>query len=479
MYRNSGREGWWIAPAAVALLTVPGCQVASGATDWVKHNNPRGFTLEHPAGWTVEMPTGKPILIASADKRSFVVVQPSIAEEGETAQSWVQQVPQRFASLFPKAHIEGIHQGRQVPDEAVADLTFTQEGQPMRGKALCWIQQRSVMLYAIAAPTARFERDRGSLLHILDSFRFTVPSEPKEKSQAANAQEYVTWKDPMEGGFSLEVPRNWNVQGGVKRLAAVDVRSEVEATSPDGAIRVQLGDARIPTFTMPNVVLAQGGFREGSWYSPGYGVNLLVMRYQPGAQFARYHAQHAMLQGATDVRFTRQQDRADTTYALNRIYAQFGQAGTAVHLDAGETAFQYSNHGLPMQGYCFAGTLSTQVQGSFGGLWQVPHLCTYLAPQGREAEAQAVMQRMVATYRIDPDWANRNAQIAANVSQIVTKTNDEIMKIWKSSTDYRNHTLDDIHRHFDNYILDRVDVEDPVTHETWKAEAGHNWYYRK
>ena len=39
--------------------------------------------------------------------------------------------------------------------------------------------------------------------------------------------------------------------------------------------------------------------------------------------------------------------------------------------------------------------------------------------------------------------------------------------------------MDDINRKFSNYILGVTDVVDPETGETWKVEAGHNYYWRR
>ncbi len=54
-------------------------------------------------------------------------------------------------------------------------------------------------------------------------------------------------------------------------------------------------DSELPSFTEPNQMLAMTGFREGSWYSACYGVNMLVRRYTPGAQFARESGRQKLL----------------------------------------------------------------------------------------------------------------------------------------------------------------------------------------
>jgi len=69
--------------------------------------------------------------------------------------------------------------------------------------------------------------------------------------------------------------------------------------------------------------------------------------------------------------------------------------------------------------------------------------------------------------------------LTANVSQIVTQTNQEISRIIDESYWNRQTVLDETSRRFSNYILGVTDVVDPETGEKWKIEAGHNYYWRK
>gem|GEM_PF-3777586 len=47
----------------------------------------------------------------------------------------------------------------------------------------------------------------------------------------------------------------------------------------------ETGHRPLLIFVIPNQMLLWSGFRESSWYSPGYGVQMLVKRYLPGIHF--------------------------------------------------------------------------------------------------------------------------------------------------------------------------------------------------
>ena len=119
-----------------------------------------------------------------------------------------------------------------------------------------------------------------------------IPAAPAQPAAAVKVLShrpgltFTRFVDPRENAFSTEVPKGWKTSGGLFRFASVDTRGAVESTSPAGDIRVSAGDADLPPFTIPNQVLAMAGLREGSWYSPGYGVRMMVRQYQSGVVFA-------------------------------------------------------------------------------------------------------------------------------------------------------------------------------------------------
>jgi hypothetical protein len=73
----------------------------------------------------------------------------------------------------------------------------------------------------------------------------------------------------------------------------------------------------------------------------------------------------------------------------------------------------------------------------------------------------------------------KRQQLAGNVSQIVSQTNQEISIIINDACWTRQGVMDNISRRFSNYILGVTDVADPETGQTWKVEAGHNYYWAK
>src|SRR4029077_19333839 len=101
---------------------------------------------------------------------------------------------------------------------------------------------------------------------------------------------FVTRTDPRENAFTIAVPEGWKAVGGAYRLSATDVRIGVALGSPDGQMRILLGDSNLVTFIEPNPMMAYAGLREGGYYGLGDGSQLLIQRYIAGQQFAQTYA---------------------------------------------------------------------------------------------------------------------------------------------------------------------------------------------
>jgi hypothetical protein len=455
---------------------------SSGRQKLISRKYPDGFSLKHPKNWRVQV-VDKAYILASAEAKaedsSFVFIYPFFLKKDTKSLSWLQQNLPGLSKFFNKLHFEKTKQIRRLPDEAAAKFNFRKGSVFYLGTALCSIHDKSGILYVMAASKEDFEDKRNQLVSVLESFKFDKPEKEKIQVPHFSRIKYTAWRDPVENAFSLEVPEGWKVQGGTFRRASVDLVHFLIATSPDQRIRIQFNDRDIPVFTTPSPILTMAGFSEGSWYSPGYGVRMLVKRYSPGWHFLNQYIQSQFRPLLSKFELVDQKERNDVVQKFNRIYSQFLAYGISFTLHAGEMAFCYEQKSQPFVGYGLALTQIVQSAGVQGGQWSVPLLVIYTCPASEAELVRNISDHMFQSHRINPQWALSQQHLAANISQIVTQTNQEISRIINDSYWARQRTLDSIHRKFSNYILGVTDVVDPETGETWKVEAGHNYYWRK
>ncbi len=447
--------------------------VAQTHDDWQWHNDPLGFKVQLPEGYSAETTSAGQIIIRSPQKESFALVQPFFLKETAVAQDWLKTIPDIFAEVWPGAEVKSNRQIMPKPDQAAGELSYGDGASAGKAALLVTIYEKSGILYAVSAPENQFESAKKTLVEILSTLQFT---EPDAAANPPGSMVYMAWQDPKENAFSLEVPKEWQVDGGLYRFASVDTRQDFVAVSPEGDITIRGGDRNIPSFALPNQMLEAAGIHEGSQYSPGYGLVMLVKSYMPGKDFAREYVKTIAAADCGDLAFTEERDRPDASSALNEIYQKLS-AAVKVSLSTGEVSFTCRKNGQPYVGYFFAGTMLSQTDTV--GNWNLTSLVGYLARTEKVSEAQAVLTHMLMTYKLNPQWAAMQQNIAANTSEIVTDTNNTIAGMISDSYWNRQAAQDNAARNFSNMILGQTDVVDPETGETWKVASGHNYYWRK
>ena len=360
--------------AAVALAAH-----AQTAGAWNTVSDRRGASLQVPAGWNAATDSNSTRINVSGPAGERMVVWPVFMAETLNGQS----AAAMLTRVAPKLDPAMTWSAATTPAGPSAVRLAGQANGQAAVASMAWVNSprgSAVYLVMSAAPQVQYAAVAPTFARIFGSLALTPPSAGKLQG--------VRWSDPKEQAFSLEVPVNWRMEGGTFRRAAVDVVHAFSMTAPDGSIRLTGGDPELPPFTMPNQMLAMAGFREGSWYSPGYGVRMMVRRYMPGLAFAKSYVQSKVAQGCPNLQFTQEQDRTREFGAVNAQYAQFRQMGMDIQMTGGDVSFTCQRGGQPVTGYYFATTIMTQASGN--GVWMVDQLYGYTAqgapkrtPRGR------------------------------------------------------------------------------------------------
>lgn len=288
------------------------------------------------------------------------------------------------------------------------------------------------------------------------------------------AAQFVPFRDPGEGAFTVEVPAGWRITGGTVRRSAVDVTMPVNALSPDNEVGLFLSDANVPVFSTMSDTLRMLGFREGQPYSPGYGQTFILSNYQPGHLFARTYGERQFAGycggpvGVVDNR-----PRPDMTRRLNGIFQQNGMVQQSVQ--AGEASFTCTNQRGRWAGYVFAATMFTGMDRV--GIWNANLLYGFYAREHRAPEAARLLARMVGSFTPNPQWWSAQLGTTGNVSGIVTQTGQEIAatisgSYWANaaSQDRISQDRSDANRGVERWT-------DPATGQTYELRYGprHQW----
>lgn len=457
--------------SAACLCVFAGCHGSgpSAPSGWAVHATPSGLHFALPPGWNAQGDANGRVNITGSTNQQGVLWPVFIRHplDSGAAQAVARTLGKK---VWPSASWSALPASGNV---------VRMEGRDQQRTGMLvfsWVptdKGTAGMLHVGDAPTAEYGKDAPVFAQIFSSVSIQGADMKDDAAQAKTIQ-YVRWRDPREGAFTVEVPQGWRTEGGMIRYAAIDTRPAVQVHSPDGQVMLMMGDASLPGFTEPTQMLAMAGMGEGSWYDLGAGVRLMVRRYESGPQFASGYARQAS-KLCSNVRVGAPRSRNDLTDAVNRQYSQYQATGIFVQLNAGEVALTCSKEGKPYNGYVFAATQLTRGQGI--AMWYVAYLFAYVAPAARDAEAHAELKHMGDTFRIDPQWQARQSQTTMAVSRINAQTAQQVSDTIMSGYESRQKTMDEISRRRENAILGEVDVVDAGTGQRYKVDNSSNYYW--
>jgi hypothetical protein len=311
----------------------------------------------------------------------------------------------------------------------------------------------------------------GTMIKLISNQLDQKPS--SEDFNQESASNFITWNDPEENAFTLEVPTRWNIKGGLFRYSLQDVRPTVEAISPDGKIRITIGDPNIPTYIVPVPPMDTGTFlvplgaMEGQLFTDVAGTQFFGKAYQTGEQFVEeYVKDMTENEGFTDIKILNKQDLGSISIP-------------GFSLNSANITFECSKNETLMFGYYYATTrLNTVPDGTGSIQWMVPQLFGYIAPVSRKIFAESIMNHMVGTYQQNPGFVDLQIATAACISDIQESVNRDTSNMILQSYINRQNSEEEISRIRKNKELGLVDVVDKDTGETWKTDGLYNYYWK-
>ncbi len=484
-------------PAATAARLAHNGVAALPAVHWVSHTDPMGFMVSVPDNWTVQTDRGAGRITIEGLKGERAVIWPMFIEQqiasGDNAGALLQQLARKA---------EG--QMRWGAPEVAGNVARVLATGPREGAALLrWDSSGKgtvLYLFCVSGPAASYKSAAGIFRGILTTFEI-VPDQGGQSADAppqaragsavsrppAEQITWVLWTDPHENAFRAEVPQGWNVSGGSFRQSATDIRSNLSVVSPDGQIRVSIGDASIGIFAVPNPAFARFQ-REGSTQAIGDGTQLHLHRYLPAPQFIRGYVEKTVARGCGAPQIGSTDQRSDLANAAAQEARSKGAASP--HVTAAGIQFTCNAGGAQLSGYYAAATIL--VHSGMSSVWYVSPLFGYIAPPERLKEAEEVTYHALQSMGINAQWQQMENQRAGeavardnehaaeiqaaarkSIAENEQKTSDMIAKGYQQ----RSQAYDEIARRRENAILGTVDVVDPNTGRQYKIDNYSDYHW--
>jgi hypothetical protein len=222
-------------------------------------------------------------------------------------------------------------------------------------------------------------------------------SAPAKQAAGSGVPKMVVWQDPTEHAFTLQVPQGWQIGGGTHRNSPMDARGYVYAVSPDGKIRVWVNDPSVLPRQEPNSMYYSQGWYEGrTVHAPGG--PLFIERFRTGSQFAQELTSQRTCRNLQTLSAF---DLAREAQQMNAAMAPAAaQVGARIQASAGEIIYRCGEQ----SGYTMAVTLLAYGGPQSPRIWTVEKLYGYLSDKSDMDIARYVMNTMIASFKVDPNW---------------------------------------------------------------------------
>ncbi len=216
---------------------------------------------------------------------------------------------------------------------------------------------------------------------------------PAAKPTAAPTS-WVRFQDPSEASFSMEVPRDWVIQGGMYRFGYFDVRATVDMRSPDGNIVLRFDDANVPPYVLPG----PNKPAVGKPYEKPMQFQMMVENYRDAQSFAETYGKN------------RFKSVCQTLTTQPSTWKPRLPAAAQVHADKlseNSVSFACTSTSGAKLGTVYVRT-ALYNQGSF---WQADPILSAITSADQMPVALGVLQHALDTFQISPQWQAHQQQM--------------------------------------------------------------------
>lgn len=416
--------------------------------NWKQIENPRGFSLKIPKNYQISISEAGVILVYNPQDKNNVAffktasINNQDSDPGAAAESIIESMKNKTidATLGASKDTKYGTVYKLSTDSSKGIILISRE----KNNAIA-----SGLLF-------KDKEGRSKMLKTVASFKFRPDLIDPTKVKGLVMMK--KWTEPNEKAFSMNIPKDWDIKGGLVR-PYIDAATNITLTK--GNMGIYSSSLEVPMYTEPSQVLAFAGFTEGSHYNPGGAPeDMIVKSWHDASAYLRDI--YGPGQGAYDIQVN---ERSDIAQNLPK------NALTAT-ITAAEGS--YIKDGIKNK--VIAVTQETGMSGSY--LWAAG-VIHYWAPAGKIKTVESILQNMQNSLKVDPSWAAEEARQVQIRSKIISTTSNEIREMVSSSFELRSQTMDKLSDDWSDAILGVTDVYDPDVGESYTVPNDSNYYWKK
>lgn len=298
--------------------------------------------------------------------------------------------------------------------------------------------------------------------------QFITSGYPGAAETALGVKEYkdkltfYTFQDPNEGAFTISIPSTWQVMNGSGLIRPyIDAGVMVAAYSENqGFIFL----SPVAAYTIPNSILDFAGFTEGTYYdvSGGIAKPMLVKRFIDAREYLNEYSEQLNV----DTRIIEVVDRPDLIKSnLGPLITQQSAAEMTYVSSPGPS--QLKNKVIAYLYLVETGSIGVWAATMFG----------YSSPESLFNETEYLVLKSAETFKVDTNWAKREAQEVNRRIGIISETQESISDAIASTFEYRSESMDRMNEAWSKAILGIEEVYDPDTEDMYVVDSGSKYYW--
>jgi len=287
----------------------------------------------------------------------------------------------------------------------------------------------------------------------------TIPKAKEYKDKIS----FYNFTDPKEGAFTINLPNEWQASkesGLVRPYIDAGVMLQVNSQKNQGFFYI----SPYYLYATPNAILDFAGFTEGKYYDPSGGVSqpMMVKRYTEAEDYLKEHIDQLNV----ETKIIETIDRPDLIKS-NPGPLITKQSAAEITYISSPGPNQIKNKVIV---YIYL------VETGSTGIW-VSNLFGYYSPEILFNETEYLVLKSEETFKVNPEWARREAQEVNKRIGIISSTQDSISETISSTFEYKSKSMDEINDKWSKTILGIEEVYNPDTGEMYVVDSGSRYYW--
>jgi len=282
--------------------------------------------------------------------------------------------------------------------------------------------------------------------------------------------------EPRENAFSILVPADWRLSGGIVRvnpmnsggaLNAIGAKLDLTLENPGATVRLRWHPEMNYVDLRRTPVGQTGMFPPGSNYNGALVYPLPTAAQYLEALFLREHP------AAASVQVVLRQPLPQTAASYQQVIQRMG-IPVQFRFDASLLVVRYQEGGRGWESVLYSAVQDFGPAG--GGLWSNKDTFTMRAPQGEMESLSPVVATILNSTQLNSAWVRGEIQGQIQRGEIAIRTQQDIARLDQEIADHRRRTNAEINNQAFHTLMGTDEYVNPLTK---KVEVGSNaWNYR-